>query len=47
VLCVVKGKGSAKVGRAMAAAFAGHKIKSRVFALYADNAGLKITSRKR
>jgi homoserine kinase len=47
VLCVTENRHSARVGRAMAAAFGAHKIKSRIFALHADNFGLKITARKR
>ena len=47
VLCVTDDRNSPKVGRAMAAAFGAHKIKSRIFSLHADNAGLKITARKR
>jgi len=47
VLCVAENRHSAKVGRAMAAAFGAHKIKSRIFALHADNSGLKVTARKR
>jgi homoserine kinase len=47
VLCVTDGRNSARVGRAMAAEFTAHKIKSRIFLLHADNAGLKIISRKR
>jgi len=46
VLCVTDARNAAKVGRAMAAAFTGHKIKSRIFSLHADNAGLKIMARK-
>ena len=47
VLCVTDDRNSTKVGRAMAGAFTAHKIKSRIFSLHADNAGLKITGRKR
>ena len=47
VLCVARPALAAKVGRAMAAAFAGVKLKSRTFLLHADNAGLKVTARKR
>ncbi len=46
VLCVAENPRAARIGRAMAAAFAAHKIKSRIFLLHADNAGLKITRRK-
>lgn len=47
VLCVAKPQQAAKVGRAMAAAFAAHKLKSRVFVLRADNTGLRVTARRR
>jgi homoserine kinase len=47
VLCVADNARAAKAGRAMAAAFAAHKIKSHVFLLHADNSGLKIIRRKR
>ncbi len=47
VLCVAEPKKAAKVGRAMAAEFSAHKVKSRIFALHADNTGLKVTRRKR
>lgn len=47
VLCVAEPKQAAKVGRAMATAFAAHKLKSRVFVLRADNTGLRITARRR
>jgi homoserine kinase len=46
VLCVSENRCAAKVGRAMAAAFAAQKLSSRVFRLHADNAGLKITRRR-
>ncbi|MBI2516848.1 MAG: homoserine kinase [Opitutae bacterium] len=47
VLCVAEPGQAAKVGRAMAAAFAAHKLKSRVFVLRADNSGLRVTARRR
>jgi homoserine kinase len=47
VLCVAEGKVAAKAGRAMAAAFSTHRIKSRIFLLQADNHGLKIIAKKR
>jgi len=45
VLCVTDNRRAAKVGRAMAAAFAAHQLRSRVYRLHADNAGLKVTRR--
>ena len=42
VLCVARPKDAAKVGRAMAAAFAAHKLSATVHQLHADNDGLKI-----
>jgi homoserine kinase len=47
VLCVAEPKKAAKVGRAMAAEFTAHKTKSRIFALHADNTGLKVVRRRR
>lgn len=42
VLCVARPKDAAKVGRAMAAAFAAHKLSATVHPLHADNDGLII-----
>ena len=42
VLCVARPKDAAKVGRAMAAAFAAHKLSATVHHLHADNDGLKV-----
>jgi len=47
VLCVARRAKAAKVGKAMAAAFAEHKLRSRIFALQADNHGLKVVRAKR
>ena len=47
VLCVARPARSAKVGRAMAAAFSGVKLRSRTFKLFADNTGLRVVSRRR
>ncbi len=47
VLCVARPGQAARVGRAMAAAFAGVKLKSRILRLYADNHGLKVVARRR
>jgi homoserine kinase len=46
VLCVVRPELSTKVGKAMAAAFAAHKLTSTVHILRADNNGLKVTRRR-
>jgi homoserine kinase len=45
VLCVARPKLAPKVGRAMAAAFAAHKLPANVHLLYADNAGLRVLKR--
>jgi homoserine kinase len=45
VLCVTRPKLAAKVGRAMAAAFAAHRLPANVHLLYADNAGLRVLKR--
>lgn len=42
VLCVARPKDAAKVGRAMAGAFAAHKLTATVHALQADNDGLEV-----
>lgn len=47
VLCVTRSRQAARVGRAMAAAFAEARLRSRTFALHADNAGFKIVARRR
>jgi homoserine kinase len=47
VLCVARPLKAAKVGRAMAAAFAAHKLPSTVHLLYADNNGLQVVKRGR
>jgi len=46
VLCVARPRVAAKVGRAMAAAFAAHKLPSTIHLLHADNAGLKVLKRR-
>jgi len=46
VLCVARPRQAAKVGRAMAAAFAAHKLPATVHLLHADNAGLRILKRR-
>lgn len=45
VLCVARPKEAPKVGRAMAAAFAAHKLSATVRPLYADNDGLAVVKR--
>ena len=45
VLCVTRPKLAAKVGRAMAAAFAAHKLPSTIHLLHADNGGLLVSKR--
>ncbi len=45
VLCVARPKLAAKVGRAMAAAFAAHKLSATIHLLHADNAGLLVHKR--
>jgi homoserine kinase len=45
VLCVARPAKAAKVGRAMAAAFAAHKLPATVRLLYADNHGLRVMKR--
>jgi homoserine kinase len=45
VLCVARPKLAPKVGRAMAAAFATHRLSANVHLLYADNAGLRVLKR--
>lgn len=47
VLCVARPRPAARVGRAMAAAFAEVRLRSRTFALHADNAGFKVVARRR
>jgi homoserine kinase len=47
VLCVARPRVAAKVGRAMAAAFAAHKLSANVHLLYADNRGLSVVKRVR
>jgi homoserine kinase len=46
VLCVARPDKAARVGRAMAAAFAAHKLSGTVHLLHADNAGLKVVKRR-
>ncbi|HVT72296.1 MAG TPA: homoserine kinase [Lacunisphaera sp.] len=46
VLCVARPKVAARVGRAMAAAFAAHKVESKVHLLHADNDGLRVVKRR-
>lgn len=45
VLCVSRPRLAAKVGRAMAAAFAAHKLPASIHLLYADNDGLQLRKR--
>ena len=45
VLCVTRPKLAAKVGRAMTAAFAAHKLPSTIHLLHADNGGLLVSKR--
>lgn len=45
VLCVSRPKSAAKVGRAMAAAFAAHRLSATVHVLHADNDGLSVLKR--
>jgi homoserine kinase len=45
VLCVARPKLAAKVGRAMAAEFAAHKLPSTIHVLHADNNGLRVLKR--
>jgi len=47
VLCVSRPKTAAKVGRAMAAAFAAHKLSANIHLLHADNHGLTVVKRVR
>lgn len=47
VLCVAQPKVAAKVGRAMAAAFAAHKLPGTIHLLQADNDGLRVVKRVR
>src|SRR3954471_14251560 len=47
VLCVARPVKAARVGRAMAAAFAAHRLPATVHLLYADNTGLNILKRGR
>lgn len=46
VLCVSRPAAAARVGRAMQAEFARHKVSARIFRLYADNRGLRVTARR-
>ena len=46
VLCVARPAKAARVGRAMAAAFAAHRLPATVHLLYADNTGLNILKRR-
>ena len=46
VLCVARPRSAAKVGKAMAAAFAAHRVSATVHRLHADNHGLDITERR-
>jgi len=46
VLCVARPTKAARVGRAMATAFAAHKLPSTIQLLHADNAGLKVVKRR-
>jgi homoserine kinase len=46
VLCVARPRVAARVGRAMAAAFAAHRLPATIHRLHADNAGLKVVKRR-
>jgi homoserine kinase len=46
VLCVARPRAAAKVGRAMAAAFAAHKVAATIHLLHADNDGLHVVKRR-
>ncbi|MES1195304.1 MAG: homoserine kinase, partial [Opitutus sp.] len=46
VLCVARPAKAAKVGRAMAAAFAAHKLSATIHPLFADNNGLRVLKRR-
>lgn len=46
VLCVTRPAKAAKIGRAMAAAFAAHKLPATVHLLFADNSGLRVLKRR-
>ena len=46
VLCVARPRAAARVGRAMAAAFAANKLPATIHRLHADNAGLKVVKRR-
>ncbi len=46
VLCVAQPRLAAKVGRAMAAAFAAHKVSATIHLLHADNDGLHVVKRR-
>ncbi|HTL51241.1 MAG TPA: homoserine kinase [Planctomycetota bacterium] len=46
VLCVTRPKLAAKIGRAMAAAFAAHKVTATTHLLHADNGGLHVVKRR-
>lgn len=46
VLCVARPRVAGKVGRAMAAAFAAHKLSATIHLLYADNKGLVLRKRR-
>ena len=45
VLCVARPARAAKVGRAMAAAFAAHTVPATIHPLFADNRGLRVVKR--
>lgn len=47
VLCVSRPREAARVGRAMAAAFANHKLSGTIHVLHADNGGLRVVKRVR
>jgi len=46
VLCVARPRVAAKVGRAMAATFALHKLPATIHLLQADNKGLTVLKRR-
>lgn len=46
VLCVARPNAAARVGKAMAAAFAAHKVSATVHQLHADNDGLHVVKRR-
>jgi homoserine kinase len=46
-LCVTRPAKAARVGRAMQAAFAAHRLSATIHSLVADNHGLRVVGRSR